>query len=135
RDDFFAPVGRDSFMEGTAELHGVPLLRGKIIDLLGAIALLKEHDCEELTLSGRGMGGVIAAFAAATVKLPVKEIILDEVPASLRKLIEKRIFRLPNSVLPKGMLQHFDFPELYECLKQNYTVTINCSEDVPADVE
>ena len=133
RDDFFAPVGRDSFIEGTAGLHGTTLLRGKIIDLLGAIALMKEHGYETLTLSGKGLGGVVAAFAAAAVKLPVKEIILDEVPFSLKKLLEKRIFRLPGSVIPKGMLLHFDFEELYEYLKQNYTVTVNCTEDVPPD--
>ena len=134
KDDFFAPVGRDSFVEGTSEMHGIPLLGGKIKDLLNAIALLKAHGYEELTLSGLGMGGVIAAFAAAAVKLPVKEIILDQVPCSLKQLLAKHLFRLPNSVLPNGMLQHFDFPELYEYLKQNYTVTINCSEDVPEDL-
>ena len=43
KDDFFAAVGRDSFVEGTAEMHGIPLLGGKIKDLLSAIALLKAN--------------------------------------------------------------------------------------------
>ena len=132
-DDFFAPVGRESFAEGTAELLGVPLAGGKVRDLLGAAALLKEHGVEDLTLSGRGMGGVIAAFAAAAVKLPVKRIILEEVPASLRALIAGGKFRLPNSCLPAGMLKCFDFPELYEALKSAYDVQISISEDVPPE--
>ena len=133
-DDFFAPVGRDSFVEGTAELHGCPLAGGKVRDLLAAVALMKENGCKNLTLSGRGMGGIIAAFAAAAVKLPINKLILTEVPLSLKGLLEKRIFRVPNSCLPKGMLQHFDFQELYALLKKNYDAEISCSEDVPADI-
>ena len=133
RDDFFAAIGRDSFIEGTANLHGFSQLDGKIRDLLGAVMLLKEHGYEDLTLSGRGMGGLVAAYAAAAFKLPVQKLILNEVPASLRALIEKRTFRLPNSVIPAGMLCHFDFPELYRYLEMNYNVSINCTEDVPCD--
>ena len=85
-------------------------------------------------LSGRGMGGVIAAFAAAAVKLPVRKLILTEVPASLRALLEKRTFRVPNSCLPNGMLKCFDFPELYALLQRNYDTEISCSEDVPPEI-
>jgi hypothetical protein len=133
RDDFFALIGRDSFIEGTAHLHGFSQLDGKVRDLLGAVMLLKEHGYEDLTLSGRGMGGLVAAYAAAAFKLPVQKIVLEEVPASLKALLEKRTFRLPNSVIPAGMLCHFDFPELYKFLEMNYNVSISCIEDVPCD--
>lgn len=133
RDDFFAPVGRESFIEGTAGLHGFSQLDGRVRDLLGALMLLKEHGYSDLTLSGRGMGGLVAAYAAAAFKLPVQRIVLEEVPSSLKTLIGKRIFRLPNSAIPAGMLCHFDFPELYKFLEMNYAVAINCTEDVPAD--
>ena len=132
-DDFFAPVGRDSFVEGTAELLGVPLAGGKVKDLLCAVSLLKAHNCQELTLSGRGMGGIIAAFAAAVADLPVKKLILSEVPASLKALIAKGAFRVPNSCLPCGMLKHFDFPQLYDALKTRYDVELSVAEDVPED--
>lgn len=134
-DDFFAPVGRDSFVEGTAELLGIPLAGGKVRDLLSAIALMKEHGYSELTLSGRGMGGIIAAFAAAALELPVKKLMLTEVPRSLRKLVEKRQFRVPNSCLPKGMLRVFDFPELYEVLKEKYDLELSLADDVPAEMQ
>ena len=132
-DNFFAPVGRDSFVEGTAEMLGIPLAGGKVRDLLGAIALLKEHGCSDLTLSGSGMGGIIAAFAAAALELPVKKLILTEVPRSLRQLVARRIYRTPNSCLPKGMLQIFDFPELYALLKERYDLELSLADDVPED--
>ena len=132
-DDFFAPVGRESFMEGTGELFGRPLAGSRVKDLLGAIALLRERGYEEVTLSGRGLGGVLAAFAAAALELPVKRLILTEVPASLKALIAQGVYRLPSSVLPRGMLKHFDFPELYAFLRARYEAEITSTEDVPPD--
>ena len=130
-DDFFAPVGRESFMEGTGELFGRPLAGSRVKDLLGALALLREIGYEELTLSGRGLGGVLAAFAAAALELPVKRLILTEVPASLKALIARGAYRIPSSVLPRGMLKHFDFPELCAFLRTRYAAVISCTEDVP----
>ena len=132
-DDFFAPVGRESFMEGTAELFGRPLAGSRVRDLLGALALLREVGYEELTLSGRGIGGVLAAFAASSQELPVKKLLLTEVPASLKALIAQGAYRLPSSVLPRGMLKHFDFPDLYAFLRTRYAAEITCTEDVPPD--
>lgn len=134
-DDFFAPVGRESFMEGTGELFGRPLAGSRVKDLLGALALLKEIGYEEVTLSGRGLGGVLAAFAASALELPVEKLILTEVPASLKALIAQGAYRLPSSVLPRGMLKHFDFPELCAFLRTRYAAVITCTEDVPPDEE
>ena len=134
-DDFFAPVGRESFMEGTAELFGRPLAGSRVKDLLGALALLRENGYGEVTLSGRGLGGVLAAFAAGALELPVKKLVLTEVPASLKDLIARGEYRLPSSVLPAGMLKHFDFPELYAFLHDRYDAEILCAEDVPPDEE
>ena len=88
-----------------------------------------------MTLSGRGLGGVLAAFAASALALPVKKLILTEVPASLKALIAQGAYRLPSSVLPRGMLKHFDFPELCAFLRTRYAAVITCTEDVPPDEE
>ena len=108
---------------------------GDIVHLFPALALLREIGYDEVTLSGRGLGGVLAAFAAAALELPVKKLLLTEVPASLKVLIAQGAYRLPSSVLPRGMLQHFDFPELCAFLRTRYDAEITCAEDVPPEGE
>jgi hypothetical protein len=122
--DYLEPFGREYFIEVTAKFLGDSFLGGKIRDVLATLALLHNAGYHDLTLHGRGLGGLLAAYAAALTPLPVSKIILQNTPRSFLELLQRNFIACPQSYLVPGFLTVGDLPDLYQYLQQNYTLEI-----------
>ena len=116
--DYFDMYGSDYFYDATGRLLNSPYLGGKVRDLFGAIALLHSVGYTELTLVGRGLGGLIAAYAAGIDSTGIRRIRLRNVPRSWGELMRKGEFLWPQSHLIPGMLREFDLDDLYRLLAE-----------------
>lgn len=116
--DYFDMYGSDYFYDATGQLLNSPYLGGKVRDLFGAIALLHSVGYTELTLVGRGLGGLIAAYAAGIDSTGIRRIRLRNVPRSWGELMRKGEFLWPQSHLIPGMLREFDLDDLYRLLAE-----------------
>ncbi len=116
--DYFYMYGSDYFYDATGRLLNSPYLGGKVRDFFGAIALLHSVGYTELTLVGRGLGGLIAAYAAGIDSTGIRRIRLRNVPRSWGELMRKGEFLWPQSHLIPGMLREFDLDDLYRLLAE-----------------
>lgn len=116
--DYFYMYGSDYFYDATGQLLDSSYLGGKVRDLFGAIALLRSAGYTELTLAGRGLGGLIAAYAAGIDSSGIRRIRLRNVPRSWGELMQKGVFLWPQSHLIPGMLREFDLDDLYRLLAE-----------------
>lgn len=116
--DYFDMYGSDYFYDATGRLLNSPYLGGKVRDFFGAIALLHSVGYTELTLVGRGLGGLIAAYAAGIDSTGIRRIRLRNVPRSWGELMRKGEFLWPQSHLIPGMLREFDLDDLYRLLAE-----------------
>lgn len=116
--DYFDMYGSDYFYDATGRLLNSPYLGGKVRDFFGAIALLHSVGYTELTLVGRGLGGLIAAYAAGIDSAGIRRIRLRNVPRSWGELMRKGEFLWPQSHLIPGMLREFDLDDLYRLLAE-----------------
>lgn len=116
--DYFYMYGSDYFYDATGQLLNSSYLGGKVRDLFGAIALLRSAGYTELTLAGRGLGGLIAAYAAGIDSSGIRRIRLRNVPRSWGELMRKGEFLWPQSHRIPGMLQRFDLDDLYRLLAE-----------------
>lgn len=116
--DYFDMYGSDYFYDATGRLLNSPYLGGKVRDLFGAIALLRSAGYVELTLAGRGLGGLVAAYAAGIDSTGIRRIRLRNVPRSWGELMRKGEFLWPQSHLIPGMLREFDLDDLYRLLAE-----------------
>ncbi len=114
--DYFDMYGSDYFYDATGRLLNSPYLGGKVRDLFGAIALLRSAGYVELTLAGRGLGGLVAAYAAGIDSTGIRRIRLRNVPRSWSELMQKGEFLWPQSHLIPGMLREFDLDDLHRLL-------------------
>ena len=116
--DYFDMYGSDYFYDATGQLLHSSYLGGKVRDLFGAIALLRSAGYTGLTLAGRGLGGLIAAYAAGIDSSGIRRIRLRNVPRSWGELMRKGEFLWPQSHRIPGMLQRFDLDDLYRLLAE-----------------
>lgn len=116
--DYFDMYGSDYFYDATGRLLNSPYLGGKVRDLFGAIALLRSAGYVELTLAGRGLGGLVAAYAAGIDSTGIRRIRLRNVPRSWSELMQKGEFLWPQSHLIPGMLREFDLDDLHRLLAE-----------------
>ena len=76
---------------------------------------LKAHGVKEIHLIGNGQGAPVAAFAAL-FEPAVTHVTLHHAPESYRAIVEKRVTQWPLSIMPYGILRHFDLPEVYRAI-------------------
>lgn len=110
---FFALYGSDYFYASAGLMLNHSLLGGKVRDVLTAAMLLRLRGVKELELSGRGLGGIAAVFAAFLSPDWFSRVILTDVPESYLDLVQSKVSRIPQSYCPHGMLTHGDLPDLY----------------------
>ena len=115
-DDYFHPYQADYFYAA----HGIMLdkayLGGKVKDVLSAIKLLKANGTKEIKLIGRGLGAIVAAFAAVLSE-DVNTVTLINAPVSYQQMIEDVMTYWPLSHMPPGILKVCDLPDIYKALE------------------
>ena len=107
--DFFAAYLYDYHYASLSLLLGESLVGGRVLDVLNAIALLKQHGVKKITLRCSGIGRIVALFAAVIgqVGYAPDKTLDNAVDASL-----DRMAPIPQSMLPVGFLSLTDFDEL-----------------------
>ena len=117
------PVGPDGYgAEYQIHAHhlmlGESLLGKRVFDLLQVMQLLRAEATTPgftLRLVGRGNGALVAAFAAL---LDTGDVSVDLIhaPLSCASWAEEALCTWPAGSVLRGMLQHFDLPDLYNAL-------------------
>ena len=125
--EYEAVFGREYFLDNTARLMDGSLAGGRVRDLLSALALLRSCGYDGITLEGSGHAALMIAYACGAMgKIPgVSKLILHKVPATFTK--EDLSLRAP--VFLPGMLRHFDLPQLYARLKNDYELSLEETRD------
>lgn len=112
---FLTPYGSDYLYAATGEMLGESLLGRRVHDVLGSIDFLLESGADEVRLVGRGLGSVTAAFAALLHPEKPRVKLIDYLP-SYESLVNHDLARWPLSALLRGVLRHFDLPDVYRTL-------------------
>ena len=115
-DDYFHPYQVDYFYAAHSIMLDKTYLGAKVQDALAAINLLKANGTKEINLVGRGLGAIVAAFAAV-LSDKVDTVTLINAPVSYQQMIEDVMTHWPLSHMPPGMLKVCDLPDIYQVLE------------------
>lgn len=93
------------------------LLGGLVRDILSALLLLEKHGLREVTLHAEGGMCIPAALAALLSPMPT-EVKFKNIPGSWKEYLSEPECVLSHELLPFGILQHTDLPELYSIVEK-----------------
>ncbi len=114
-DPFLYGYGSDYMYAALGLMLGVSYLGRRVHDVLAVLDLMAAGGTQRVHLVGRGLGGVLAAFAGALHPV-VDRVTLKNVPLSYHEMTQTDRVGWPLSVLPHGVLRRFDLPDLYRAL-------------------
>jgi dienelactone hydrolase len=106
--------GLDRYAAYATAALGDPVMSMRTRDALAALAYLRsrpEVDAHAIVLTGSGLGGVVALFAAA-IDGAVAGVITWDALLSFRALLEEEAYAWPADAFIPHVLRHFDLPEL-----------------------
>jgi len=118
--EFFEPYGADYLYASTAEMLGESYLGRRVYDVMRVMDCLKGNGVEDIELIGRGLGSIIVVFAALLHKSGPQVKIINYLP-SYRLIAESPVYKWPLSSLLRGVLKHFDLPDVYKALGRKLT--------------
>ncbi len=110
--DFFAPYGMDYMLHGHALLLGESYLGRRVYDALSALDLLRAEGARKIHLHGRGQGALIA-LCTGLLHPDAARITLENAPLSFISWCQTPLVFWPAANFPRGILRHFDLPDLY----------------------
>lgn len=113
--DFFAYYCDDYHYSACGLMLGELYLTGRVRDVLSAFKLLQAYGVKKIDLVARGQGSVPAVLAALLSGAANKVTLIDA-PPSFDSMVRKQIIPYPQSMMPTGILQLTDLPEIYEHL-------------------
>ncbi|MDA0990524.1 MAG: acetylxylan esterase [Verrucomicrobia bacterium] len=114
--EFFAPYGSDYMYASLGLMLNESYLGRRVHDVLATLDLLAATGAREIHLIGRGMGAILATFAALLHPV-VKRVTLKHALTSYTALTEAATFDWPLSALPRDVLSSFDLPDCYQALR------------------
>ena len=109
-------------------MMGFSLCGKRVTDVLQVLKLLRQHGAKSITLAGRGMGSILALFAAALDR-SVSRVVLGNYPVSFEKIVRGDLHAWPYSMLPKDMLLWFDVPDVIRFLRRTKSVRLSAPWD------
>jgi dienelactone hydrolase/pimeloyl-ACP methyl ester carboxylesterase len=113
--DFFDVYGSDFLYASQGEMFAESYLGRRVFDVLRVTDLLLAKGAKRVDLLGRGLGSVIVAFAALLHPSRPRARIFHYLP-SFELIARTPAPRWPLSSLPRGVLKHFDLPDVYRVL-------------------
>jgi dienelactone hydrolase/pimeloyl-ACP methyl ester carboxylesterase len=119
--DIGAPYGSDFLYASTGEMLGQSLLGRRVFDVLRSLDWLKAKGATDIELVGRGLGSVIAAFAGLLHPAGPRVRLLHYLP-SYQMLVDARQYAWPLSAILRGVLRHFDLPDVYRALGERLSL-------------
>ena len=115
--DFFAPFGPDYLYASHGQLLGNSFLGRRTHDVLAALDLLQSRGARRVHLVGRGMGALLATFAAVLHPV-VKQVSLHNALLSYHELTQCPIYAWPASAMIWNGLDLFDLPDCFRALRR-----------------
>ena len=122
--DFFAPYGNDYFYASYSEMFGESYLGRRVHDLLATLDLLQGQGYKQIHLHGRGLGAVVATFAACLHPL-AKQVTLANALLSYHELTQVPVQSWPLSSIAVGVLPHFDLPDCLKLLAKKHLTIVD----------
>ncbi len=116
----FEFYGGDFMYAANADMLAESYLGQRVFDILRVIDLLGSEGATRVDLLGRGMGSIIVTFAALLHRTKPRVKIFHYLP-SYQLIAQTPVSLWPFSVLPRGVLKHFDLPDVYRALGRRLT--------------
>ncbi len=114
---FFAPYGMDYMFHGHALLLGESYLGRRVHDLLCTLDLLTANGARKIHLRGHGQGALLALYAGL-LHDKTATITLKNAPLSFATWAQSPLVSWPAANFLRGVLHHFDLPDLYRALSK-----------------
>jgi pimeloyl-ACP methyl ester carboxylesterase len=102
-------------------LFGGSYLGQRVHDVLCTIDLLRAEGARKIHMYGRGQGALLAAFAAL-LHDGVTSVTLQHAPLSYHAMTQVPLVAWPVAGFPRGVLSHFDLPDIYKALGRRLTL-------------
>lgn len=112
---FFDPYGADYLYAATGEMLGESYLGRRVHDIMRTLDLLEAHGAGPCEVVGRGLGAIVAAFAALLHPSEPRTHLMHYLPSYELLALHPRP-QWPLSALLRGVLKEFDLPDVYRAL-------------------
>lgn len=112
---FFESYGPDYLYASTGEMLDESYLGRRVFDVMRTIDFLLAYGATEVSLVGRGLGAVTAAFAALLHPARPRVRLINYLP-SYTLLTRSPQYAWPLSAILRGCLLRFDLPDVYRVL-------------------
>lgn len=113
--DYFAEYCDDYNFSAMGLMLGDLYVAGRVRDVLAAFSILRAKGTRKINLAASGQGCVPAVLAAIIAKHDGKTTLYSP-PPSFESMLEKQIIPYPQSMMPTGILEFTDLPEIYSML-------------------
>lgn len=113
--DFFAYYCDDYHYSACGLMLGDLYVAGKVRDVISAFNILRAKGIKKINLAATGQGCVPAVFAAI-IAGHTGTTTLYAPPESFDSMLRRQIIPYPQSMMPAGILQITDLPEIYKML-------------------
>jgi cephalosporin-C deacetylase-like acetyl esterase len=113
--EFLSPYRADFLYASTGDMLSESLLGRRVFDGMQALTWLRENGAENILIIGRGLGALTALFAGLLHPAKPKVEMVNYLP-SYQEIIENPLHIWPLSSFLRGVLKHFDLPDVHRCL-------------------
>ena len=128
---FNAIYSQDYHYDSLELMFGSSMVARRVLDILRAVAFVKDNGVKHVRFIARGQGAIPAAMAAL-LSGDVESVELLETLESYESVALKRISDWPQSCMVPGILKFMDLPDIYAALKAAKPTSISyITEPVP----
>ena len=118
--DFLSAYGSDYLYACAGEMLGESYLGRRVFDIMRTVDFLRASGATRVDLVGRGIGATIVAFAALLHRSRPRVRLIHYLP-SFETLTRDPAPAWPLSAMLRGVLKHFDLPDVYRALGPRLT--------------
>ena len=109
----FHPYNADYLFHGFSGMLGESYFGRRVFDVLRTLDPLAAEGADEVSLAGRGQGGILALFAGL-LHPRVTRLTLKNAPSTFHEWTQSPEVVWPCSSFPRGILRVADLPDLLE---------------------
>ncbi len=119
RGGLYAPYDIDYFLASNGVIFDEPFIGRRVYDILQAVRILHEKGACSITLRAKGISMIPAVFAAVLSEVPVKAVLIGDVPTFGGHALSVEA-PVPQSFVPFDILKLTDIDELTERFPEKF---------------